>query len=113
MHSLNILCLCAEWCGTCRDFRATWDGLSGPATGDRLFWIDIETHASLLDELDIEIENFPTLVIARRGGPVSFAGPVTPFAETLERLARTARAGDLAASDTERWNALMQRIAHS
>ena len=24
---LDVVCLCAEWCGTCRDYRATFDAL--------------------------------------------------------------------------------------
>ncbi|WP_018410514.1 YbbN family protein [Methyloversatilis thermotolerans] len=110
--SLDIVCLCAEWCATCRDFRAICDGGAAILDGDRLLWMDIEEHDALLDSLDIEIENFPTLVIARRGEPVCFAGPVTPFAATVQRLSRTARDGDLAALDDGRWNELLRQMTH-
>lgn len=94
---LNVICLCAEWCGTCRDFRPLFDRVASQAPADRFLWGDIEVHDALLDSVGIEIENFPTLVITPAAGATCFAGPVTPFAETLERLCRAARAGDLAA----------------
>src|SRR5438105_384451 len=46
---------------------------------------------------DVDVENFPTLLIADAGGP-RFLGPVTPQAQTAERLIRGALAGELAAS---------------
>lgn len=95
--SLNVICLCAEWCGTCRDFRPLFDRVASHAPTDRFLWVDIEAHEALLDSVGIEIENFPTLVITPAAGATCFAGPVTPFAETLERLCRAARAGDLVA----------------
>jgi hypothetical protein len=48
-------------------------------------WIDIEDEADLIDDLDIE--TFPTLVIADSAG-ARFAGPITPQPDTLRRLLR-------------------------
>ena len=55
-------------------------------------WIDIEDDADALGDLDIE--NFPTLLIADAGG-ARFFGPVMPQAPTAERLIRGALAGEL------------------
>ena len=46
-------------------------------------WIDIEDQAVLLD--DIDVENFPTLLIAKPG-QVYFWGPVLPYASTASNL---------------------------
>ncbi len=53
-------------------------------------WIDIETHADRLG--DIDIENFPTLLVQPvGGGPTQFYGTLLPHIEVLERmLARSA-----------------------
>jgi hypothetical protein len=46
-------------------------------------WIDIEDESELVDP--IEVENFPTLLIAT-GGQARFFGTITPHIETLKRL---------------------------
>jgi hypothetical protein len=52
----------------------------------QFLWIDVEDEADLLDPLDIE--NFPTLLLAVGNEP-RFFGPLTPQLETLERLIRS------------------------
>jgi thioredoxin 1 len=94
---LFIACLCAEWCGACREYRAVFESAhssGAEATGDVRVWIDIEDHAGVPG--DLEIETFPTLLIGDRTGRVFFYGSVTPHARTLERLLQGARAGELA-----------------
>lgn len=109
--SLSVVCLCAEWCGTCRDFRTAFDEVARQWPGAGFVWADIETHENLLDELGIEIDNFPTVLIASGGGrALHFAGPITPFADTLQRLCRTADAGDLPVSHAPAWMALLTRL---
>ena len=93
-----VACLCAEWCGSCRDYRATFADLAAQFAGAADFaWIDVEDEADALG--DVDVENFPTLLIADAGGP-RFLGPVTPQAGTAERLIRGALGGALAA-DTD------------
>lgn len=56
--------LCAAWCGTCKEFRETFDALA-EAHGDWTFvWIDVEDDADLAG--DIEVENFPSIAIFHR-----------------------------------------------
>jgi hypothetical protein len=58
-----------------------------------LKWVDIEDNDELLGDLDVQ--NFPTLLIARGAHPL-FLGTVTPHAQTLLRLVQGALAGDMA-----------------
>lgn len=80
---LDIVCLCAEWCGTCRDYQATFADLQQALPGHRYRWIDIEDEADLLG--DVDVETFPTLLVAH-AGQVLFAGPVLPRLSDAQRL---------------------------
>lgn len=82
-ESLLIVCLCAEWCGTCREYRAAFEELRRALPGHRWRWLDVEDEAELAG--DIDIETFPSLLIAR-GAEVLFAGPVLPRAAEAQRL---------------------------
>ena len=90
---LTVACLCADWCGTCRDYRADFErAVQAPAgAGIRGVWVDIEDEAELVGAIDVE--NFPTLLIAR-GDEVLFFGTVTPHLSTLTRLVQAAVAGN-------------------
>ena len=46
-------------------------------------WVDVEDHADWVDP--IEVENFPTLLMAQGTTPLFF-GTLTPHVETLRRL---------------------------
>jgi len=90
---LLVACLCAQWCGSCRDYAALFEQASA-AFGKRcrFVWIDIEDQADLLD--GVEVDNFPTLLIARATQPLFF-GAITPHPQTLNRLVTGALAGEL------------------
>ena len=81
--SLWVVCLCAEWCGTCREYRPLFEQLARAQRQFRFAWVDIEDHADLADDFDVE--TFPTLLIAGGEG-THFLGPLLPHAETLTRL---------------------------
>ena len=80
-----VVCLCAEWCGTCRDYRAPLQAVAEEPSGHAFAWIDIEDEADLAGEIDIE--TFPTLLVLD-GPTVLFYGPVLPGADALRRLLR-------------------------
>ena len=82
--------LCAQWCGVCRDYRAFVDAQQGVASADWV-WVDIETHADALG--DIDIENFPTLLVTE-GAQVRFFGTITPQPEVAERLIQSLQGGN-------------------
>ncbi len=91
---LRVVCLCAEWCGVCRDYAALFDETMLAFEGRTEFTrLDIEDEAELLGPVDVE--NFPTLLIAR-GAQLLFFGTITPHAQTLTRLVQGALAGELA-----------------
>jgi thiol-disulfide isomerase/thioredoxin len=78
-----VVCLCAQWCGSCRDYRSTFDEVAEAFPGMRFVWVDIEDEADFVDP--VEVENFPTLLIASPDG-ARFFGPMLPHKETLVRL---------------------------
>lgn len=84
-----VVCLCAQWCGTCREYRSRFEQVQLSVTAHipqaRFLWIDIEDEADLIDPIDVE--DFPTLLLAVGKAP-RFFGPVAPQAQTLERLIR-------------------------
>lgn len=90
---LLVACLCAQWCRTCDAYRDTLLAVKAaiavghPAAATRFVWVDIEDESELVGDLDIE--DFPTLVLAR-ADRLLFFGPVMPHAQTLDRLVRSA-----------------------
>ncbi len=84
------VCLCANWCGTCRDYRSIFDTLAQAHPGVRFEWVDIEDESELAGDLDVE--TFPTLLIAD-GRHARFLGPLLPQAPVLARLLASLQAG--------------------
>lgn len=87
---LLVVCLCAEWCGVCRDYRSSFARVQAAIAADypqaQFVWLDVEDEADLLHPLDVD--DFPTLLIAVGDAP-HFFGPLTPQPQTLERLVRS------------------------
>lgn len=90
-----VICLCADWCGLCRDYRGVFAQMAARYPGSRFAWLDIEDQADLVG--DIDVETFPTLLIADAQG-TRFFGPLTPHAETLSRLLDSLERSSLQAS---------------
>ena len=90
---LLVACLCAQWCRTCESYRETLAAVrdvlvpTHPDQPLRFVWVDIEDESELVGDLDIE--DFPTLLVAR-ADRVLFFGPILPHAQTLDRLVRNA-----------------------
>ena len=105
-----VACLCAQWCGTCGSYRAAFESLAARYPDIHFVWIDIEDQAEVVGDLDVD--NFPTLLI-QRNDIVAFFGTVLPDPALAERLlqAQTSQDDDelarLAASSAERrtWQA--------
>lgn len=105
-----VVCLCAQWCGACREYRAVFEDLMGGWPQVRFEWVDVEDDEEVVGDLDVE--TFPTILIAD-GRVARFLGPVLPQAKVLGRLLQSlqgdpgAPAADAAAQE------LFQRIAAS
>jgi thiol-disulfide isomerase/thioredoxin len=80
---LLVACLCADWCGACREYKPLFDSLARKFPNARFLWVDVEDEADLIDP--IEVEDFPTILISAAEKPLFF-GTVLPHVETLERL---------------------------
>lgn len=80
---LLVVCLCAQWCGTCKDYQTSFRGLAQKFPTAKLLWIDVEDQSDLVDP--IEVDNFPTILIASQQHPLFF-GTVLPHVQTLQRL---------------------------
>ena len=80
-----VACLCAEWCSSCREYRDTFDQVAQEFADIPFVWVDIEDQAALVDGIDVE--NFPTVLIASDQGP-RFFGPLTPQPDILSKLVR-------------------------
>ena len=93
---LVVVSLCAAWCDTCNEFRASFERIA-EARPDAVFaWLDIEDDSDAFG--DIEVENFPTLAIYRGNALLHF-GVSLPQEGTVARLVdematRTAGAAD-------------------
>ncbi|SDV50230.1 thioredoxin family protein [Chitinasiproducens palmae] len=78
-----VACLCAAWCGSCRDYAAVFNALAERHPEYCFVWVDVEDHSDRVDAF--EVENFPSIVIEDSVG-VRFNGPVLPHAGVLSRL---------------------------
>ena len=104
-----VACLCAEWCNTCTDYRAPFMQLQQEFPQAKFVWIDIEDEADLIDP--IEVDNFPTLLIASAGEP-QFFGTVTPHLDTLRRLVQNHQvAGSSQLPHLDDLRTLVQRLS--
>lgn len=79
----SVVCLCAAWCRTCDAYREVFESSAAQHADMQFVWLDIEEHAELLGDWDIE--TFPTLLL-HDGQQVCFCGPLPPQAGVLARL---------------------------
>ena len=104
---MEVICLCAQWCGTCRDWQPVMDETARAHPQLRWRWLDIEDEADLLGDLDVE--TLPTLLVGR-GEQVLFYGPVLPKVELLNRLIETLATQERAAVVDDEVAALWKRM---
>lgn len=81
-----VVCLCAEWCGVCREYRSGFQETAEQFPAASFYWLDIEVHADDLG--DLEVENFPTLLIKRQEW-VLFYASMPPSPSHLQRILKT------------------------
>lgn len=79
----SVTCLCAAWCGVCREWQSEFLQLARSRPDLHCAWIDVEDEDDAMG--DVEIETFPTVLVAHRD-VVRFFGPIPPSAGGLQRL---------------------------
>ena len=105
----RVVCLCARWCDLCRDYETVFRDASRRHPALEFRWVDIEDEAELTG--DMEVETFPTLVVADRAGRLVFAGPLAPQPGVLERLLLSAsEPGGATAAQNPEASALLLRL---
>lgn len=81
--ALFVVCLCADWCGTCRQYQDVFTQVGAQFPALHFVWVDIEDEADLIEP--VAVDDFPTLLVATPE-KVLFFGTVTPHLNTLQRL---------------------------
>jgi thioredoxin 1 len=81
----TVVCRCAEWCGTCRDYRSAFEARARERSDAAHVWLDIEDDADWLGDLDVEM--LPTLLVLHGDQPMFF-GPVLPHMDVVDRTLR-------------------------
>jgi len=102
-----VVCLCAQWCGTCRDYRPLFEEVARAHPALRFAWVDIEDHADIADDFDVE--TFPTILVASRGQGTRFLGPLLPNTQTLTRVLTALAPGQDAAPEVDTLLAAIER----
>ncbi len=64
---LIVACLCAQWCGVCRDWRPGFESLATRFPQARFILIDVEDAAQSADNAlgELEPESFPMCAVQR------------------------------------------------
>jgi len=78
-----VACLCAAWCGVCREWLPQFTAQARAHPGMRFAWVDVEDEDETMGEVDIE--TFPTLLVGR-GRQVMFLAPIPPLGTQFTRL---------------------------
>lgn len=103
-----VACLCAAWCGVCRDWQPLFEEQARAHPEMRFAWVDVEDEDDAMGEVDIQ--TFPTLLVAR-GDQVLYLAPIPPSASQFTRLLGTLQAQPVAAPGlAEDANALLRRL---
>ena len=105
-----VICLCAEWCGVCREWRTAFDEAAAAHPELRFVWVDIEDEAEAMG--DVDVETFPTLMIAKASQPFFF-GAVQPSGAQFVRLIASLQEGNSAGAVPAHAAPLLRRlVAH-
>ena len=78
-----VACLCAAWCGVCREWLPQFTAQARAHPQLRFAWVDVEDEDEAMG--DVDIETFPTLMVAR-GDQVLYLAPIPPLGTQFTRL---------------------------
>lgn len=113
--ALVVVVFCAQWCGTCREFRPVLERIARTRPQVVFAWADIEEDAELVG--DIDVENFPSLAVFRADQVLHY-GVSLPHEAVVARLVNSllGQTALVASNVPEEVAALAQRVcadAHS
>lgn len=103
-----VVCLCAAWCGTCKQYQQSFEALAAQFPEMRFVWLDVEDREDVAGDLDIE--TFPSILVGK-GSQAKFLGPVLPQIGVLARMLQSLPQ-DAAAkpADVQEAQDLLQRL---
>lgn len=109
--SLLVVCLCASWCSSCQGLKEEFALIEAHLPSPLLIWLDIDEDEALIPA-DLDITQFPTLLVAEANGDVVFFGPAKPRLSTLVSLALSSAFPDALqpGGDEESAQLIVQRI---
>jgi thioredoxin 1 len=105
-----VICLCADWCGVCREWRDAFTQAAAAHPELRFAWVDVEDEADAMG--DVDIETFPTVLVAREGKPLFF-GPVLPSGTQFTRLIASLQDTPAGAAVSDEAAPLLERLVDS
>lgn len=103
----QVVCLCAAWCGVCREWTPVFEELARSHPQVRFAWVDIEDEADAMG--DVDVETFPTLLVAD-GDRARFFGPVQPSVVQVGRLLDSLLASPTGRETSSEASALLARL---
>ncbi|HSW15741.1 MAG TPA: thioredoxin family protein [Ramlibacter sp.] len=106
----QVICLCADWCGACREWRPQFEQAASAHPLAQFAWVDIEDQADVVG--DVDVETFPTLLVAHKG-QARFLGPVLPAVAQIGRLLASLRDDPRAGAVPPEAPALLRRLNQS
>ena len=103
-----VVCLCADWCGTCKQYRQPFAQLAAQFPDMRFVWLDVEDREDVTGDLDIE--TFPSILVAQ-GSQARFLGPILPQIPVLARMLQALPQDEAARpADVQEAQDLLQRL---
>lgn len=105
-----VVCLCAQWCGVCREYRSAFEALARDWPQLRFEWVDVEDEEDVVG--DVDVETFPTILIAD-GVAARFLGTVLPQTQVLSRMLQSLQGDPGATVADDEAQSLFERIAAS
>ena len=103
-----VVCLCAAWCGTCKQYQQSFEALAAQFPEMRFVWLDVEDREDVAGDLDIE--TFPSILVGQ-GSQAKFLGPVLPQTGVLARMLQSLPQDPAARpADVQEAQDLLQRL---
>ena len=64
---LLVVCLCAQWCGTCTEYQPLFTALQSEFAGAKFVWVDVEDQSDLVDPIEVGQDVTFSVVVTNQG----------------------------------------------